>query len=96
VLEVVGVNVRDTLGDLGAGHSAVKVEHLRSNLLEDIGAGLDAHQLIVELVPCTDDFNIIKVVSIDGGEPNTAIVHLSSEHFVAKEVVTEYTAIGIR
>jgi hypothetical protein len=59
VLEVVGVNVGDTLGNLGAGHSTVKVEHLGSNLLEDIGAGLDAHQLIVELVSCADDLNII-------------------------------------
>ena len=59
VLEVVGVNVGDTLGDFRAGHSTVKVEHLGSNLLEDIGAGLDAHQLIVELVSCADDLNII-------------------------------------
>ena len=95
MLEVVGVDVRDTLGDLGARHSAVEVEHLGSDLLEDIRAGLDAHQLIVELVSCADDLNIVKVVGIDGGETDTAIVHLTSEDFVAKEVVTENAAIGI-
>ena len=33
MLEVVGINVGDTLSDLRAGNAAVQVEHLRSNLL---------------------------------------------------------------
>ncbi len=35
-------------------------------------------------------------MSIDSRQTNSAIVHLSSKHFISKEVVTEYSAISIR
>ena len=96
VLHVVVVDVGHSLGDFRAGHAAVQVQHLGSNLLHDISCALDGHQLVVKSFATADDLNIVDVVAIDGGQAHTAVVHLASEHFVAEEPVTEDTAIAVR
>jgi hypothetical protein len=96
VLQVVVIDMGDTLGDLRARYATVQIEHLGSNLLEHISTTLDAHQLVVELVSTSYYLNIIKIMSIDGGKANTAIVHLAGKYLVAEEVMSENTAVTVR
>jgi hypothetical protein len=35
-------------------------------------------------------------MTVDGGQAYSTVVHLSCEYLIAKEVVTEYTAITVR
>jgi len=96
VLHVIVVNVRNALGDLGAGNAAVEVKHLGSNLLHHVGGALNGHKLVVEGLAGTNDLNVVDVVTVDGGQADSAVVHLAGEHFVSKEPVSENTAITVR
>jgi hypothetical protein len=95
VLKVVGVEVSDTLCDLRARHTTVQVEHLGSNLLQNIGARQNTHQLIIELVSSADKLKIVKEVSIDAWESNTSIVNLASENLITEEVVAENATVRV-
>jgi len=65
-------------------------------LLHDIRCSLDIQQLIVECVTSAYNLNIIHVMSIDRGESNSAVVHLSCENFISEEPISEYTTVTVR
>ena len=94
-LHVVSIDVRDSLSNLRSGDSASSLDHLLSNFSVDLVVRLEVHQLIVEVVSATDDFDIVDVVTIDGWQANTAVVHLSGENLVTEEVVSEDTTIRV-
>ena len=96
MLQVVVIDVGHTLGNFRARHATVQIKHLGSNLLENIGTTLDAHQLIIELVSTSDYLDVIEIMSIDGGKADTAVVHLACEYLVAEEVMSENTAVTVR
>mmetsp|Transcript_84400 Transcript_84400/g.116642 ORF Transcript_84400/g.116642 Transcript_84400/m.116642 type:complete len:304 (-) Transcript_84400:533-1444(-) len=95
MLHMVVINVRNTLGNLRARYASVKVKHLGTNLLHHISCCLDGHKFIIKRVASSDDFNIIDVVTVNSWQAHTAVVHLSSKHFIAKEPVTEDTTITV-
>lgn len=47
------------------------------------------------MVATANDLDIIDVVTINGWQAHTAVVHLTGENFIAKEVVTEDTAVRV-
>lgn len=94
-LHVVGIEVRDSLSNLGSGDSASSLDHLLSNFSVDIVMGLEVHELVVEVVSASDDLNIVHVMGVDGRETHTAVVHLTGENFITHEVVSEETAIRV-
>ena len=96
MLQVVVIDVGDTLGNFRARDATVQIKHLGSDLLENIGTTLDAHQLIIELVSTSDYLDIIEIMSVDGGKADTAVVHLAGEYLVAEEVMSENTAVTVR
>jgi len=50
---------------------------------------------VPEVVTATYNLNLVQVVSVDGGETDTAVVHLTGENFITKEVVTEDTRVRV-
>lgn len=95
MLEVVVIDVGDSLGNFAARNSAVEVEDLLTNLLNDFRRVFAGHKLVVKLVAAAVDLNVVKEVRVYGGKANTAVVHLASENFVTEEVVSEDTAVGV-
>lgn len=47
------------------------------------------------MVSSTNNFDIIEVVTINGGEASSAIVHLSGENFITEEVVSKDTRVRV-
>lgn len=92
---VVGVQVGNARGDLRAGHAAVQVEHLGSDLLHYIRGTLDGHQLVVQGVAATDNLDLVKVVAVDCGKGDAGVVHLAGEHLIAEEPVAEDAAVAV-
>jgi len=95
MLDVVAVDVRDTGGGLGAVDAATEVEHLGADFLVQVGGALELHEVVVEVVATTDNLNIVDEVRVDGGEADTAVVHLAGENFVSVEVVSEKAGVGV-
>jgi hypothetical protein len=95
VLKMIVVDVGDTLGNLWAGDTTVQIEHLGSDLLHHISATLYSHQLIVELISSSDNLNIIKIMSVNGRQTDSTVVHLASENLVSEEVVAKKTAVTV-
>lgn len=94
-LHVVGVEVRNSLGDLTARNTASLLNHLDSDLFVDGSVVLSLHHLVVKSVAATDDFNVVHEMSVNGGEADTTVVHLTGEYFVSEEVVSENTSVGV-
>jgi hypothetical protein len=94
-LENMVVNVSNSLCNFSSGNSSSKLNHLCTNFLVKSNSGLIIQELVVQIVSASDDFNIVEVMSIDGRHVNTTVVHLSSEDFVSKEVVSEDTSIRV-
>jgi len=95
ILDVVVVNVGNSLGNLGSWESSAELEHVLTNVSVDGLWGLGGQELVVKVVSTSDDLNVVKVVRVDSWEADSAIVHLSSEDLVSEEVVTEETSIGV-
>jgi hypothetical protein len=95
VLEVVVVDVSNALGNLAARKAAAKIEDLLTDLRDNVWRSLTRHKLVVESVAATVNLNVIQEVRVNGGEANTAVVHLSSEDLVTEEVVSEDTAVRV-
>ena len=95
VLHVIVVDVGHSLGDLASGQSATKLQHVLADLGVDGGGRLRVEQCVVEVVSAADHLNVVDVVTVDGWQANTAVVHLSGEDLVSKEVVAEDTAVGV-
>jgi len=94
-LHVVGIEVSDSLGNLGSGDSASSLDHLLSDFSVNLIVRLEVHHLVVEVVAATDDLNVVHKVRVDGGEADTTVVHLTREDFVTHEVVTENTTVRV-
>jgi len=94
-LHVVGIEVGNSLGDLRSGDSASGLDHLLSDLGVNLVVRLEVHHLVVEVVAASDDLNVVHEVSVDGGQADTTVVHLTGEDFVTHEVVSENTAVGV-
>lgn len=45
------------------------------------------------MVSATEHLDLVQVVRVDGGEADTAVVHLSSEDLVAEEIVTKHAVV---
>jgi len=96
VLHVVRIDVRHTLRDLRPGYVSVQVEHLLPDLLHQLGTGLQGQQFVVERVSASDDLNIVNVVTVDSGQTNATVVHLSGENFISVEPIAENARIRVR
>ena len=95
LLNVVVVNVGNSLGNLASWQSSAELEHVLTNIGVNRLWGLGGQKLVVEMVSASNALNIIEVMRVDGWKANTAIVHLSSEDFVSEEVVTEKTTVRV-
>ena len=95
LLDVIVVNVSGSLGNLTSWDSSAELKHILTNSRVDRRWSLSGHELVVEVVSTSDNFNIVEIVSVDGWKANTAIVHLSSENFVAIEPVAENATVRV-
>ena len=92
---MISVNVRNSSSDFSSWNSSSHLEHILSNLLVNILWSLSSEKGVVHHVSSSDDLDVIKVMSPDSWEADTAIVHLSGEDFVSEEVVTEKTTVRV-
>lgn len=95
MFHVVGVHVRNSLGDFSTGHSASEHEHLLTNLLVDSFVGLSAHKTVPEAVSTTDNFDFVDKLTPGDWDVNTSEVHVSGEDFISINVVTPKTAVRV-
>jgi len=95
MFHVIVVHVGDTGSNFTSVNSSVEEQELGTNFLVDFVGGLGKHELVVEGIAATDHFDVVEVVRVDGGEADTAVVHLSGEHLVTVEVVSENAAVGV-
>lgn len=95
VLHVVGVHPGDTLGNLGAGHTAAKSKHLLADLGVDTVGGLVSHERVPEAVSATDDLDLSAPFTPGDWNGDTGVVHRSGEDLVSEEVVTPKTAVRV-
>lgn len=93
VLEMMVVKMGNSLCDFTSRDSTIKRQDLVSNLLSDFTWCLTSHEFVVKAVTTSINFDIIKIVRIDGWKTDTAVVHLSGEDFVSKEIVTPNTTV---
>ncbi len=96
VFDLVVVKVSYAFGDLAPRDSASSREHLVADLSHDFMSVFLLEKGVVKSVAATENFNIIKVMAVDGRQAHTAVVHLSHKDFVSEEVVTENTAVAVR
>lgn len=47
------------------------------------------------MVAATDDFNIVKIVRVDGWQADATVVHLASENFISEEIVAKKTSVAV-
>ena len=95
VLQVIVINVSNSLGDFASSDSSVQVQDLRSNFLDNVWWCFSSEESVVQWVSASVDFYIIQVVRVDGWETHTTVVHVSCEHFITVEVVTPNTWIRV-
>lgn len=95
VLHVVGVVVGNAGGNLRSVDTSASRDQLGANLLVNSLVRLDIEERVPEVVSATNNLNIIQVVTVNGGQASTAVVHLSGEDLVTEEVVTKDAAIGV-
>ena len=85
----------NSLGNLTSWESSAESEHVLSDLSIDSCWCFVVKHIVVHEVSTSNALDIIDVVSVDGWEANTTVVHLSSEDLVSEEVVTEHTAVRV-
>lgn len=95
LLNVIVIDVSNSLGNLTSWESSSKVEHVSSDLRVDRGWGLGSEEGVVEEVSASDDLDVVEVMRVDGWKADSAIVHLSGEDLVSKEVVSEETTVRV-
>lgn len=81
--------------DLGSWHAAVKVEHLRSDLLHDIRGRLDRHKLGPEDVAGAHNLRLRHILTVVGRHSSAAPVHLTGEDLITKEPVAKDAAVAV-
>ena len=95
VLDVVVINVGNSLGDLGSWESSAKLEHVLTDVVVHGLWGLGGKEFVVKVVSTSDNLDVVEVMRVDGWETNSAVVHLSCEYLISEEVVTEKTGITV-
>ena len=95
MLHVEIVDVSNSLSNLASWQSATELEHVLANIGINRIDRLSVKEGVVEMVATTNDLNIIDVMTIDGWQAYTTVVHLPSENLVSKEVVTENSAVRV-
>jgi len=95
VLDVVVINVGNSLGNLRSWESSAELEHVLTNVVVHGLWGLSGKELVVEVVSTSNNLDVVQVVRIDGWKAHSAVVHLSSENLVSEEVVSEKTSIRV-
>ena len=95
LLDVIVIDVRNSLGNLTSWKSSSKGKHVLTNLAIDGFWCLRSQERVVEEVSASDDLNIVKIMRVDGWKANSAIVHLSGENLVTEEVVCEETTVRV-
>ena len=95
LLDMVVIDMSNSLSDLTSWKSSTELEHVCSNFSVDSLWALSGQKLVVEVVSASDALNVVEVVRVNGRKANSTVVHLSSEHFVSEEVVTEKTSIRV-
>ena len=97
VLDVVGVHLWDTGGPFTASHVASLLEYWSSDsLVDNVGVVVEVHAVIVETVACSNNFNIVNVMTVDSGHADSAVVHLSNKDFITEEVISPKSTVRIR
>ena len=95
MFKLIVIEMSNALGDLASRDSPSSTEHLLSDISHDILSIFGSEELVIKGVSASEDLNVIKIVTIDGRKAHAAIIHLSDEDFVSKEVVSEYTAVAV-
>jgi len=95
VLEVIVINVSNTLSNLAARNAATNRENLLTNFLNNVRRSLTSHKLVVKGITASVNLNVIQEEWVDCGKANTAVVHLSGKDLVSEEVVSEDTTVGV-
>ena len=95
ILDVVVVNVGNSLGNLRSWESSAELEHVLTNVVVHGLWGLSGKELVVEVVSTSNNLDVVQVVRIDGWKAHSAVVHLSSEDLITEEVVSEKSSITV-
>mgnify|MGYP000188319005 CR=1 FL=1 len=66
VLDVVVVDVGNSLRHFSAGQSSAELHHLLANLVVDALWGFSSQQLVVQVVSSSDHLDVVEVVRVDG------------------------------
>lgn len=77
-------------------HPPPEVVDLISNLLRQSSGVLSLiQQVVIQAVSASHYFYFIQVMSINSGQANSSIVHLPSEDFIPKEVVSKESTVRV-
>ena len=96
MLNVVVINVGNSGCDLTSWESSSEFEDLGTNVsVEFTSICSTGHQQVVKVISSSDNLNIVKVVRVDSWKADTAVVHLSCEDFITKEVVSKDTTVRV-
>lgn len=95
LLDVVVVNVGNSLGNLASWESSAQEEHVFANIIGNCSWRLGIQQLVVEVISSSDDLDIVEIVRVDSWEADSAVVHLSGEYLISEEVVSKETTVRI-
>lgn len=81
--------MRDSLSSLRSLDSSTLEENLRSDGVHRLVDADLVEEFVVKLVSCSENFDVVYVMAIDGGHHHAAVGHLPGEDLVTKEVVSE-------
>jgi hypothetical protein len=95
VLDMVVINVGNSLGNLRSWESSAKLEHVLTNVLVHGLWGLGGEEFVVKVVSTSDNLDVVEVMRVDGWKADSAVVHLSGEDLVTEEVVSEKSSITV-
>ena len=89
------IGVRDTLGDLRAGHAATSLADLLSDLVVLLSGGLLLHQIVPHGVSGSYNLNLVNEVSVESRGGKTDPVHLTDKDFVSEKPRSPETAVRV-
>ena len=95
LLHVSGIKMCNSLCNFCPCHSAIKVQHLCTNLLHKLRSWLYRHQLIVKLISTPNNFYIIQVMTLNCWEGNPTVIHLSCKNLISKEPIAENSTVTV-
>ena len=75
---------------------SVQIQKLLTNLLHEFWAWLQSEELVVESIATSHNLDVVDVMTVDCGQSNATVIHLSSENLITVEPITENTAVTVR